>query len=173
MAVDPRDIENGMKVDKNFLTPLELKAKRKVWDETYGKGDKQEDAIDAVLRAHKSAYKSEKGENRIEVLDIEGQFEKRCIYPDEYDEDDEAGDEIGLYNLIVAVVKNKKFCLYKTELKASRYKHKARKQQQITDVIMQIVLGVLYLVGASVAFTGLLRKLKLGRWSALSTDSAA
>jgi hypothetical protein len=30
MSVDPRDIENGMKVDQNFLSPLELKKKRKV-----------------------------------------------------------------------------------------------------------------------------------------------
>lgn len=133
MIVDPRDIENGIKIDRNFLSPLELKKKRGIWDETYGDGEKQVDAIDAALDAAKRAFKSEKGEKRIEVLDIEGQFEKRTIYPDEYDENDEKGDEIGLYNVIVAVVKNKKFCLYKTELKESRYKYKARKSVEGRD----------------------------------------
>jgi hypothetical protein len=132
-----------MKIDKNYLSPLEIKAKRGVWDETYGDGAKQESAIDAVLRTHKSAYKSEKGENRIEVLDIEGQFEKRNVYPDEYQDDDEAGDEIGLYNLIVAVVKNKKICLYKTELTESRYKHKARKTVEERDLGMGVSEEVL------------------------------
>lgn len=130
MAVDPRDIQNGMKIDKNFLSPLELKAKRGVWDEEY----EGESAIDAVLAAAKKAYKSEKGENRIEVLDIEGQFEKRTVFPDDYKEDDEAGDEIALYNLIIAVVKQKKYCLFKTELKESRFKHKARKKVEERDL---------------------------------------
>jgi hypothetical protein len=123
-----------MKVDKNFLSPLEIKQKRGVWDETYGEGDKEESAIDAVLTAAKRAYKSEKGENRIEVLDIEGQFERRCVEPDEYEEDDAKGDEIALYNIIIAVVKNKKYCLYKTELKESRFKHKARKSVEGRDM---------------------------------------
>jgi hypothetical protein len=134
MAVDPRDIENGMKVDKHFLSPLELKAKRGIWDEKY----ENESAIDAVLAAAKRAYRSEKGEKRVEVLDIEGQFEARTIYPDDYTDDDEAGDEIGLYNVIIAVVKNKKFCLYKTKLTESRYKHKARKSVEGRDFGMGV-----------------------------------
>lgn len=134
MVVDPRDIQNGMKVDKNYLSPLELKAKRGIWDEQY----EGVSAIDAVLTAAKKAYKSEKGENRIEVLDIEGQFEARSVYPDAYADDDTAGDEINLYNLIVAVVKNKKFCLFKTKLTESRYKHKARKTVEDRDMGMGV-----------------------------------
>jgi len=129
MFVDPRDIENGMKVDENYLSPLELKLKRGVWDEEYD----GESAIDAVLAAQKKAYKTEKGENRIKVLDIEGQFEARTVYPDEYKDDDESGDEIGLYNIIIAEVKNKKYCLYKNKLKKTRFKHKARKSVEGRD----------------------------------------
>ena len=33
-AVDPRDIKNGTKIEKNYLSPLELKAKKDVWTET-------------------------------------------------------------------------------------------------------------------------------------------
>ena len=124
MAVDARDIENGLKIDKNFLSSLELKAKRGVWDDV---------VIDEVLEAAKKAHKSESGEKRIEVFDIEGQFEARTVYPDDYEDDDAAGDEIGLYNVIVAQVKNKKYTLYRTKLKASRFKHKARKAVEGRD----------------------------------------
>ena len=73
MAVDPRDIENAMKVEKNYLSPLELKKKRGIWNEKDGKVE----VIDIVLKAAKKANRSQKEENRIEILDIEGQFE-RC-----------------------------------------------------------------------------------------------
>lgn len=52
MMVDPRDIENGMKIDQNFLSPLELKLKRGAWTEKYG----EESAIDVVLDAHRRAH---------------------------------------------------------------------------------------------------------------------
>jgi len=48
ITVDPREIANGMKIDKNFLSPLELKAKKQgLGRETGGEDDKQESAIDA------------------------------------------------------------------------------------------------------------------------------
>lgn len=119
-AVDPRDITNGTKIEKNYLSPLELKAKKDVWTE-------QTDgvlSIDIVLEKAKKAKKTN-GETRIEVLDIEGQFEKCTIYPTDDGEDDD--DTIGFYNVIVAVVNNKKYTLYKTELSESRFKHDSRK----------------------------------------------
>jgi hypothetical protein len=39
--------------------------------------------------------------------------------------------------------------------------------QQCIELITQIVLGVFYLIGASVALVGLIRKVKLGRWSSV------
>ncbi|HZT36122.1 MAG TPA: hypothetical protein VFA15_09390, partial [Nitrososphaera sp.] len=118
----------------NYLTPLEIKAKRKVWTESY----EGQSAIDAVLAAHKASRQSSNEENRIKVLDIEGQFEYRNVYPDDYEETDEAGDEIGLFNIIVAVVNNKKYCLFKTELNESRYKHKSRKTVEERDFGMGV-----------------------------------
>src|SRR5450631_558196 len=106
-AVDPRDITNGTKIEKNYLSPLELKAKKGVWTEQTA------------------------GENRIEVLDIEGQFEKCVLY--ETAEGADEDDTIGLYNVIVAVVKNKKYCLYKTALTESRFKHFKRKEIEGCD----------------------------------------
>jgi hypothetical protein len=125
-AVDPRDITNGTKIEKNYLSPLELKAKKGVWTEqTDG-----ELSIDMVIEAAQKLRKST-CENRIEVLDIEGQFEKCVLYETAEGADDD--DTIGLYNVIVAVVKNKKYCLYKTELTESRFKHFKRKETEGCD----------------------------------------
>src|SRR5450631_3365289 len=125
-AVDPRDITNGTKIEKNYLSPLEPKAKKGVWTEqTDG-----ELSIDIVIEAAQKLRKAT-GENRIEVLDIEGQFEKCVLY--ETAEGADEDDTIGLYNVIVAVVKNKKYCLYKTALTESRFKHFKRKEIEGCD----------------------------------------
>jgi len=125
-AVDPRDITNGTKIEKNYLSPLEPKAKKGVWTEqTDG-----ELSIDIVIEAAQKLRKST-GENRIEILDIEGQFEKCALY--ETAEGAEDDDTIGLYNVIVAVVRNKKYCLYKTALTESRFKHFKRKETEGCD----------------------------------------
>lgn len=128
-VVDSRDISGGMKIEKNYLTPLDLKKKADVWNEEYeGKL-----AIDAAIAAAKKNRKTD-GEQRIEVLDIEGEFERCDIYPDEETSETDANDEIGLYNIIVAIVSNKKYCLYKTKLKESRFKHDRRKEVEGRDM---------------------------------------
>jgi hypothetical protein len=130
MAVDARDIAGGPKVDRNFLTVLDLKKKAGVWTEA---DDKGVSGIDAAIAAFKKD-KTSKGENRIEVWDIEGEFEYCDVYP----ESENDNEEIALYNLIVAVVANKKFCLYKTKLTESRFKHDARKAVEGRDLGMGV-----------------------------------
>lgn len=44
----------GRPARRNYLTPLEVKAKRKAWDEKYG----QRNAIDVVLDAAKDELKN-------------------------------------------------------------------------------------------------------------------
>jgi len=80
-----------------------------VWNET---GDAKK-AMSFAQHRPRYCRRKEKKERRVEILDIEGEFEHCYIYP----EDEGADDTIkfGLYNIIVAVVGNKKFCLYKTE----------------------------------------------------------
>jgi hypothetical protein len=123
--VDPRDIAGGPKIDKHYLTALDLKKKAGVWNEVDEEGVS---AIDAAIDAAKKD-KTTKGENRIEIWDIEGEFEYSDLY-----EDEEDNDEIALYNVIVAAVSDKKFCLYKNKLKESRYKHDARKEVEGRDM---------------------------------------
>jgi hypothetical protein len=102
-----------------------LKKKAGVWTEKFD----EELAIDAVIKAAKK-NKADKDGRRIEVLDIEGEFEYCDIYPDDEDEN----DEIALYNVIVAVVAGKKYCLYKKKLTNSRFKHDARKEVEGRDM---------------------------------------
>ena len=125
-VVDPRDISGGPKIEKNYLTVLDLKKKKDVWE-----GDQIDLAIE---QARKSKGKNK--DNRIEVLDIEGEFEKCDLY--ETEQDAEEDDTIGLYNVIVANVDQKKFVLYKTELTESRYKHDKRKEVEGCDFGMGV-----------------------------------
>ncbi|TQF41172.1 hypothetical protein UNPF46_08610 [Bradyrhizobium sp. UNPF46] len=124
-VVDPEDIKGGLKLETSYLTPLDLKKKAAVWTEEY----EGELAIDAAITAAKKSRAAKDG-RRIEVLDIEGEFEYCDIYPDE----ESSNDEIALYNIIVAVVSGKKYCLYKKKLKGSRFKHDARKQVEGRDM---------------------------------------
>jgi hypothetical protein len=53
MAVDPRDIANGPRIDRHFLTPLELKKKAKAWTEMYEDDVSGIDAAIAVERCRR------------------------------------------------------------------------------------------------------------------------
>jgi hypothetical protein len=124
--LDPRDIAGGPKIDRHYLTALDLNKKADVWTETDDKGVLN---IDLAIEAAKKD-KTSKGDNRIEIWDIEREFEYSDIYEDESDKN----EEIALYNIIVAVVSENKFCLYKTKPKESRYKHDARKAVEGRDM---------------------------------------
>jgi len=121
--VDPNDIAGGMKVEKGTLSLLELKKRAEVWDE---QNDEGESNLELAIKEAKK-----RKERDVEILDIEGEFEYCDIYPDENEEDPD--DEIGLYNVIVAQVGKKKFTLYKTELKDTRFKFDRRKDVESRD----------------------------------------
>jgi hypothetical protein len=123
-TVDPEDIDGGPKIEQNYFTPLQLKKKSEVWTEETD-GDL---SIDVVIEKAKK-NRRDKESNRILVYDVEGEFEYSDIYPEEDDNDD-----IGLYNIIVAEVAGKKYCLYKKKLKESRFKHDARKEVEGRDM---------------------------------------
>lgn len=118
--VDPNNIAGGMKVEKSVLTLLDLKKRADLWTEqTDG-----ELSIDVVI-----AQAKKRKERDVEILDIEGEFEYHDIFP----EADEQDNEIGLYNVIVARIGTKKYCLYKTKLKETRYKFDRRKDVEGRD----------------------------------------
>lgn len=136
MKVDPRDITNGPKIMMHYLTPLELMKKIGVWDEAYD----GESGIDAAIRLFKR-QRNRQGENRIEIWDIEAEFQREVVYPEEDtdadggegDDDEGPEDTIGLFNVICAVVNKKKILLYREELTESRYKHFKRKEVEGRD----------------------------------------
>ena len=123
-TVDPRDIAGGPKVEKNYLSPLDLKKKANVWTETTDGESSIDLAIKATQKGRQKDY-----ENRIEVLDIEAEFDDGMFE----DEAEEYGT-FSLYSVIIAVVSNKKYLLYKDKLSESRFKHDARKAVEGRDM---------------------------------------
>jgi hypothetical protein len=124
--VDPQDIENGTKIEKSEMSLLQLKKRADVWTEqTDG-----ESSIDVAIAAAKK-----KKEKKVEILDIEGEFEAYIFEEIEKAEDDET---ISLYNIILAQVGSKKYLLHKTILKESRYLHDKRKEVEGRDMGMGV-----------------------------------
>jgi hypothetical protein len=117
VAVNPKDITGGAKVEKFELSALELRKKSNIWDT---------DVINEVIEIHK---KSKNPNKEIEILDIEGEFPK--TYFEEYADADTL--DFGLYNVVLAVVNRKKYRLFCTELKESRFKHFKRKSVENRD----------------------------------------
>lgn len=117
VAVNPKDINGGMKVEKFELSPLEIRKKTGVWDT---------EVITEVIEQYKKSKSPNKG---IEILDIEGEFPK--TYFEEYADSDTL--DFGLYNVVLAVVNKKKYRLFCTELKESRFKHFKRKSVENRD----------------------------------------
>jgi len=126
-SVDPNDIAGGMKVEQSFFSILDLKKKADVWDEI----DPEEGEF-ALNLAIEAAKKRRGQERRIEILDIEGEFEAHLL-DHELEEGDNGYDDIRLYNLIVACVGNRKYLLYKDELNETRFKHDRRKEVEDRD----------------------------------------
>jgi hypothetical protein len=118
--VDPRDIDAGPKIEKSYPSFLELKKKKGIWDD---------EVIDEVLEAARKDSVCKK-EGTVEIWDVEGEFDGEVF---EETPDLEADYDIALYNPILAVVGKKKFCLYKTEIKESRFKHDRRKEVEGRD----------------------------------------
>lgn len=126
-AVDPSDIVGGMKVERSTMTPLQLRKKAAVWTEqTDGQS-----SIDVVIAAAKR-----RKERKIDILDIEGEFEA-CVF-DEDSENKDTDNTIAIYSVILAEVGNKKYLLHKTELKQSRFKHDKRKEVEQRDFGMGV-----------------------------------
>lgn len=114
IVVDANDIEDGAKIEKHFLSPIQLQQKKSVWDE---------DAIDALINENEKTRKDGTNNHRAEVWDIEGIFLESEINEDV--EEDDA--DYKLYNLIIGVASGKKFMLDHNELDESRYKQHNRK----------------------------------------------
>lgn len=76
---DPVDIKHGVKIEKHYLTPVQLKAKKDVWN----KYEENEDKIKEVL---KSVYgKDWNTANRVCVLEVEGEFSREYLGEDNDD----------------------------------------------------------------------------------------
>lgn len=112
-----KDILGGIIVEENEMSPLEIR-KRTEWDT---------EAVERAIQLHK---KNRKDGEDMKVLDVEGEF------PVEYFQDEETEDKTfttARFNVIVAVVGDKKICLYKDKLTESRFKRDRRKTVEGRD----------------------------------------
>ena len=76
---DPIDIVNGTKIEKHYLTPVQLSKKKDVWNQ-------YEENIDKIEKILRSVYgKNYSNSDRVCVLEVEGEFPETYI--------DEKGDE--------------------------------------------------------------------------------
>jgi hypothetical protein len=105
-VTNPENISKGTKVERHWMTALDLMKKRGVWED-----DAIDEALEMCRKAKKNGYK-------VEVLEIEGEFAKSCYTEDESDDDDYS---LQCYYLIADA--KHEIVLYSEELKESRYKY--------------------------------------------------
>lgn len=103
LYVDPKNMKDGIKLEKHEMSELDFEQMKGTWDS---------DQIDAALKKFKREKKGEIGK-KIEIWDAEGQF------PASYVGDE--GDKVSLYNIILAVVGQKKFLVHYAKLKQPRF----------------------------------------------------
>ncbi len=116
VVTDQIDIESGIIIERYWLSPQEIRRKADVWNNTE----------DAIKIASKNRGKNETGEgttNRVEILEVEGEFPIRY-----FDENvDEENTDYALYIAVMAIDGDKKILLYSNEKKQSSYKYLKRK----------------------------------------------
>lgn len=115
LIVDQHDILGGIKIEKNFLSLLDLEKKANLW--TY----ESENDLSAFIQQLKK-----RKEGRGEVWDVEGEFTEAEVMG-------EGSEELGIWNLIIGIAGNKKYPLFAKKLKESRYKYDMRKAVEGRD----------------------------------------
>lgn len=109
LAINPRNIKKGVKLEKHELSPMELRRRSNIWDS---------EEIERVIEDHKKL----RSEGRdIEIWDIEGEFPKYFF------NDIEDKSQTALYMVKLAVLNEKKYLLHQEEIKESNFKFFKRK----------------------------------------------
>lgn len=106
---DPVDFEGGVKIEKHYLTPNEIRRKKNVWNST-------DDAIDLYA---KKGYT--KVSERMEVWEVEGEFP--VSYLSEDAECDDGDEDYSLQRHFYCIKGAKTVHLFWEEIKESQYKY--------------------------------------------------
>lgn len=109
---DPNDIEGGILIERHYMKPSELQKRADVWNGY--------DDIDDVLKEHARVSKNKPQD--IEVKEITGEFSTN-FDPNELDNDD-TSRKFKKMCFYVACVDQKKFLLFKEDLKDNVDKYK-------------------------------------------------
>lgn len=112
LITDQVDIKNGVKIEKHYLTPVQLQKKKGVWNKI---DEKWDEVIDAFKGLDNGKFTNS---SRICVLEVEGEFEREYI----------TGDEDESYSLqhyfILCDKDEQPVCeLHGEEIKESQYKY--------------------------------------------------
>ena len=113
MTFDQFDIDNGVKIERHQLSPLDLEKKRGIWDD---------EAIDEAIKYLRDTEKDEDVSDYLEVLEVEGEFFNDIFTG----EDDSYGSS--LQHWFVANVDKLQLVFFKEQLKESNYLYYGRKE---------------------------------------------
>jgi hypothetical protein len=112
---DQIDILNNLIVEEHYLTPIELKAKSKVWDDV-------DEALKELKEVNAKARKEEDKLDRIKVYEVHGQFPIKFLKEakgEECTEDDEFEYSQQVY--YIGVIKDKTYYFFSDTEKESPY----------------------------------------------------
>lgn len=110
LIVDPVDIKNGIKIQKHYLTPIEIYNKRDVWEGVNENWEK----IEKVLK--KQYGKNATNSDRVCVYEVEGIFEKE-------DETEEEGYTLQQHFILGTHDGNMECILHSEDKKETDYKY--------------------------------------------------
>lgn len=110
LITDQIDIKNGIKIEKHYMTPIQLQKKKAVWNKAEENWEIVEKAVDAIDNVTSNS--------RICVLEVEGEFENEYL----------VGEDDDTYTLQKHFIlcdkdENPICCLHSEELAESNYKY--------------------------------------------------
>lgn len=108
LIVDQVDIKNGVKIEKHYITPVQIQKKKKVWNKIDNNWHEVETILDNL----------DNKSSRVCILEVEGEFEKEYI-------GETPEEEFSLQHYFILCDENEepKCVLHQEELASSSYKY--------------------------------------------------
>lgn len=116
LVVDQIDIDAGAIIERHYLSPTQLRAKKGTWENI-------EDAIDLSTKDRKHGRATTK---RTEVLEVTGEFPLSYISENDTEVSEQ---QYGLVHAFIATDGRKNILLFTEEAKESNYKYAKRKSE--------------------------------------------
>lgn len=112
LITDQVDIKNGIKIEKHYLTPVDIQKKKGVWN----KIDENWDKVEKVFKSLDKGRVT--NTSRICVMEVEGEFEREYVT-----ETEDETYSLQHYFILCDVNEQPKCVLHAEEVKSSQYKY--------------------------------------------------